>query len=100
MNNENRKTLCTWCKGKGYIKRDYDPTPIIKGRWIGLALVIIFFTILTLTGGASGWWSVLAILFLAGIFAAQFIADLAEEIGFWRGKKVVCPHCKGAVKNV
>ena len=100
MSLDNQDTTCTWCHGKGFITRDYDSTLITKARWVGLGAVLIFMTILVVSGGASGWWALIAILFLVGVFVAQFIADIVEEVGFWKGKKVVCPHCKGTVVSV
>ena len=94
MNGAPQKS-CTWCHGKGYIRKSHDFSKTNKLRWLLVLGFVIFMAIISRGEVLSGLWAWIFIGVLVAVFAFQFGLDIFEGIRFFFGKKVICPHCGG-----
>lgn len=96
--NAHQQLPCTWCKGKGYIKKDREANTS-KLRWI---LVISFVAIVALARQFEilhGIWAIIFISLLIVALVVQFGIDILETIGILNKQKATCPHCGGLAAN-
>ena len=92
-NKSSNHQICTWCRGKRYVRRPLNLSQVPKLRGMLLISLTGGLFIWAAMGELHGWWAIIAIVILVLAFIIQLILELAEVKHLILGRKVPCPRC-------